>query len=107
MLVFSFLVVFWCGEGFYCVVWMNLWYGVILMDIFISFGFLVLLGWFVWVLMWGSVGYVGMCYCMIWVLECIDFFFVLYLEVLVGVIIFIFIGWWIEVCNCVEVGLVL
>ena len=103
-LALSLPVVFWCGEGFHHAAWTNLRHGATSMDILISLGSLVSLGWSVWALVWGNAGHVGMRHRMTWALERTDPSSALYLEASVGVITFILVGRWIEARNRADAG---
>jgi len=54
-------VVVWGVWLFYWVVFINVWYGVVMMDMLILVGVSVVYLWLLWVLFFGDVGMLGMC----------------------------------------------
>ncbi|GAB3812829.1 heavy metal translocating P-type ATPase [Tessaracoccus terricola] len=103
-LVFTAVIVFWCGRSFHAATWNNLRHGSTTMDTLVSIGTIAAFGWSLVAMLFGSAGMIGMRHEFTLSLGSTDPLEAIYFEAAAAIIAFLLLGRWIEARSKQEAG---
>lgn len=103
-LVFTAVIVFWCGRSFHAAAWANLRQGTTTMDTLVSMGTLAAFGWSVIAMFFGHAGQIGLRHEFSFALGRSDPMGNVYFEAAAAIIAFLLLGRWIEARSKKEAG---
>ncbi|WP_281279940.1 heavy metal translocating P-type ATPase [Tessaracoccus rhinocerotis] len=103
-LVFTAVIVFWCGRSFHAATWNNLRHGSTTMDTLVTIGTVAAFGWSLVAMVFGGAGMIGMRHEFTLSLGSTDPLEAIYFEAAAAIIAFLLLGRWIEARSKQEAG---